>query len=194
LLGQISTYGRITTKPTPQAYLNSTWCGRLGGFLAFSGTLEWCAGAPECRGGVKFYLDLHGQLGDFGKLKLLGDASYVDEQLRLYAEAEIYFDWSKAIDGMVDAVVGVIAGTSDPESSPVAKILKLVMLPVKAALGFVRGGKVVVDAPDGGVQLCLTLGFLEWERQFCFPPLGAIGRRLLQMEAENVVDWPTTAR
>ena len=186
-LGSVSVYGEMQANPAFFA-LNGTFCKPMFGIpMAGSAAIDSRTG--------KFGFEARAVMGFFGLITLEGGIETnpaAPNGVHLRGKATISFEsLNKMIDDLIGTIVRAIAGTSDPETSLVAKALKLLFLPLQL---LVRGTLFYDNlAGSMGIELVLDI-FGERTLGFSLPtPVRRRALHDLSAVGETMPDWPHVA-
>ena len=148
--------------------------------FVFSGSLAICAGVmPDsvrewCALDNAIVVEAEIDLGFIGYAMLKGEIGLSPFVIRATAEVNIE-KLTSLVPQLIDVIVKVIAGTSDPEKNPVSKVLKLIF----SLMQFIVGGRLDIDTSANKFEVCLKLNIMGSNPWMCVP-IPMPGRRHLQ--------------
>jgi hypothetical protein len=194
--GSFSAHGAIGTTPTPYFAVTAAFCRPLfAPSLTFSGTISVCAGdpppdAPRCEQPNSASIEARTDLGFLGEATLNGLVSW-SPRFHLQASAELSFDFDSLVDGLINTIVRIITGTSDPESNILAKALKLVLSSVTSGLSLIEGARMAFET-GGTLDLTLILNVADFTRELTLPVPLPVRRKLARVPSagEMLPGWP----
>ena len=125
-------------------------------------------------------------IGFFGLVEFRGAIERTGGGVRIQGSATISLEKLNAmLDDLINVIVRVIAGTSDPDSSIVAKALKILFTPLK----LLKRGTLYYDNQAGSMGIELVLDIFG-ERNLAFSLPTPVRRRQLSLAGEEMADWP----
>ena len=180
-LGHVSVYGEMQASPA-LFMLKGSFCKPMFGIpMSGSAAIDSrtnsfvfeATAVVGFFGVVKFEGGIEANLAAPNGVHVRGQASISMENLRLF------------LDDLVNVIVRIIAGTSDPESSIVARALKLLFLPLQLLVK----GTLFYDNLAGSMGIELVLDIFG-ERTLGFSLPTPVRRRALQAIGKSLPDWP----
>ena len=127
-IGRVSVHGIVGNNPLPYYDITGSVCVGLFGF-GFSGTVRVCAGGGTCPAALLYGFELHAGLGFLGSITFAGEISFPpfpdsgSVLPRMKAKAIAEFSIGDFLKGIVNFIIGTIAGTTDVENNLVAKAM-----------------------------------------------------------------------
>ena len=182
--GSVSVYGEMQANPAFFS-LNGSFCRPMSGFDT-SGSV-----AIDSRTG-RFAFVAQSGIGFFGVMTISGgieENSAAPNGVWVRGQASI--DLSRLqmmVDDLINTIVRVVAQTTDPESSIVARALKL-LFQVCFPISLIVRGTIFYDNMAGSMGIELTLNIFG-ERTFGFSLPTPVRRRQLSTVGEGLPDWP----
>ena len=180
-LGYVAAYGELSSSP---AYfmLNGTFCKPMFGF-DMTGSLE-----INSRTG-KLAFEMRTGLGFLGYIEFKGLIQKLPSGVRIQGSATIDLTRLHQIfDDLVNTIIKAISGTTDPDSSIVAKALKLLFQAFNPMM-LLKRGTIYYDNLAGSMGIELVLDIFG-ERKLGFSLPTPIRRRMLSAIGESLPDWP----
>ena len=187
--GSVSLYGIITSNP-PSYYLNGTLCVNLVGFQ-FSGFVLTCAGGADCPADGFFAFDIVAYIGFLGTVEMRGQIEASGSGVSVRGSARLELDFAELAVQLVDVVIYIIAGSSNPAASLIGVGLKWLF----GLFEFLKVVEIAYDSDAGEISCTLTLNIpFVGGREFgpFLMPLPPLPFRRQRRQLEQLPGWPSS--
>ena len=181
--GYVSVYGQMSSSPEAFFMLNGTFCRTFFGWFGAEGSTFIDSRTRT------FAFEMRGYLGFLGVVEFKGRVEDTPRGVLIQGSATVALTLlDLLLDKLVSVIVKAIAGTEDPDSSIIAKAMKILFLPLR----LFKRGAIHYDNQAGSMGMELILDIFG-ERTLAFSLPAPVRRQLddeLRLQGESMPDWP----